>query len=244
MCRRTRVGKEKSYSQSSVTQRTYSEQGGNTECERRRRERERESESDFHSSPVQPHSLHQGFRTNMARRCLFWFLALLGLILFAVAASLFILLPNIIAERVKEVCIEINAASIISSSCAIFLSFFFSLSLYRPLQQLPLRNGSEALTKWKRVSVPIYLNVYVFNITNPEQVADHAPPMLQEVGPFVFDETREKDIEYSENATIFYHDLKTFFFNPNRSNLSLDAEVYVANIPLIVSVDLYSPSPL
>ena len=112
-------------------------------------------------------------------------------------------------------------------------SLFFP---HQSLQQLPLRNGSEALTKWKKVSVPIYLNVYVFNITNPEEVVKQAPPILQEIGPFVFDETREKDLVSRENATILYHDLKTFFFNAKRSNLSLDAEVYVANIPLIVSV--------
>ena len=102
-------------------------------------------------------------------------------------------------------------------------------------QQLPLRQDSEALAKWKRVSVPIYLNVYIFNINNPLEVERGFPANLTEIGPFVFFETREKDIESINDTTIFYHDLKTFFFDESRSKYSLDHEVTVVNVPLIVS---------
>ena len=101
-----------------------------------------------------------------------------------------------------------------------------------------MKNGSEALTKWKRVSVPIYLNVYVFNIKNPldlERGYDNVT--LEEIGPFVFYETREKNIDsFPNDTTIFYNDIKTFYFDSNRSKYSLDHEVTAINVPLVVSL--------
>lgn len=56
-------------------------------------------------------------------------------------------------------------------------------------------------------------------------------------GPFTFVETREKQIDSFSNdtTTIFYNDIKKFYFNPDLSDGTLDDEVDVLNVPLMVS---------
>lgn len=90
-----------------------------------------------------------------------------------------------------------------------------------------------------RVSVPIYLNVYVYDIKNPVEVQNGEDAQLEEVGPFVFYETREKEIDSMNQTNIFYHDLKTFYFDAQKSKYPLEMEVTVVNVPMIVSL-LYS----
>ncbi|KAI1286724.1 Lysosome membrane protein 2 [Halotydeus destructor] len=102
--------------------------------------------------------------------------------------------------------------------------------------QLPLRNGSASLTKWSRVTVPIYLKVYVFDIQNGDEVANNrAVPVLVQRGPYTFFETREKIVlDFSNDSeVIHYQDIKRFYFMPELSNGTLQDEVNFINVPLI-----------
>lgn len=64
---------------------------------------------------------------------------------------------------------------------------------------------------------------------------------MRERGPYVFRETREKEIiEWQNHSEILaYHDIKKFYFEPSLSAGSLDDEVSVINAPLVVSIITY-----
>ena len=88
------------------------------------------------------------------------------------------------------------------------------------------------------MTVPIYFKVYVFDVTNAADVTNrNAIPIVEQRGPFTFLEKRGKRIlEFTNDSEIIdYKDIKTFFFQPHLSNGSLDDEVSVINVPLMVS---------
>lgn len=93
------------------------------------------------------------------------------------------------------------------------------------------------MEKWSKVSVPIYLKVYIFDVVNGMQVESKGEePIVVERGPFVFYETREKHVVSIDNDSniIHYNDQKTFYFRQDLSNGSLDDHVNVVNVPLVV----------
>ena len=69
-------------------------------------------------------------------------------------------------------------------------------------------------------SNPLTLSVYLFNLTNPAATLAGARPVLAEVGPFVFLNTRVKtDIAWSADAsTLSYREWQSFAFQPPPSS--------------------------
>jgi len=49
-----------------------------------------------------------------------------------------------------------------------------------------LQNGTFQWKKWVSPDAKMYLKVYVFNVTNPEEVEHGGIPVLQELGPFTY----------------------------------------------------------
>lgn len=85
--------------------------------------------------------------------------------------------------------------------------------------------------------MPIYLRVYVFDIQNGYEVeSKNAVPVLVERGPYTFFETREKVVtSWNDTEQVSYKDVKTFYFDPELSNGTLDDMVSYINVPLVVS---------
>lgn len=53
--------------------------------------------------------------------------------------------------------------------------------------RLVLANGTQNYDNWKESPIPIYMEIYFFNWTNPEQVHNHTiKPSFVEMGPYVF----------------------------------------------------------
>lgn len=50
-----------------------------------------------------------------------------------------------------------------------------------------LVNGTEAYERWRKFPLAIQFKVYLFNVTNPEEVQNGANPVVQEVGPYVYE---------------------------------------------------------
>ncbi|XP_023944614.1 sensory neuron membrane protein 2 [Bicyclus anynana] len=98
-------------------------------------------------------------------------------------------------------------------------------------KNLQLENSSTMFEKWRVVPVPLTFKIYVFNVTNTDEVNEGAKPALDEIGPFVYKEYREKRIlGYGENDTIRYMLKKTFYFDEEASApLTQDDEVTVIN---------------
>jgi hypothetical protein len=60
--------------------------------------------------------------------------------------------------------------------------------LREKLQQLKLENGTQVYSLWAEAPIPIYLEMYFFNLTNPDAVQKgHEKPNLVEMGPYVYE---------------------------------------------------------
>nr|AXU25119.1 sensory neuron membrane protein 2-2 [Cyrtorhinus lividipennis] len=85
---------------------------------------------------------------------------------------------------------------------------------------LALNNGTDAYDRFVKLPVPLYFSVYFFNLVNPEGVFEGQKPIVQEVGPWVYKETREKfNVEFDdEKDTAKYQQRTNFEFDPERSH--------------------------
>jgi hypothetical protein len=55
------------------------------------------------------------------------------------------------------------------------------------LQQKALKPGNEMRDFYLKLPIPLDFRVYLFNVTNPEEVREGRKPILQEVGPFCYE---------------------------------------------------------
>ncbi|XP_034102036.1 sensory neuron membrane protein 1-like [Drosophila albomicans] len=80
-----------------------------------------------------------------------------------------------------------------------------------------LKPGSETRQMWEKLPFPMIFKLYVFNVSNPQEIEAGGKPRLQEVGPLVFEEWKDKfdvlDIE-EENA-ISFKMRNTFILRPD-----------------------------
>lgn len=99
--------------------------------------------------------------------------------------------------------------------------------------QLTIVKGSDAYTRYTESKVPLQVKMYMFNVTNPDEVSkDGAKPILAQVGPFALTERRKKDVISisSDKTTLDYKLIRTYYFNPNES-VSLDSIITLPNAP-------------
>nr|WLL73948.1 sensory neuron membrane protein [Leucinodes orbonalis] len=81
-------------------------------------------------------------------------------------------------------------------------------------QNVQIDNSSAMFEKWRKLPMPLIFKIYVFNVTNPEDINTGARPKLQEIGPYVYKEYRERTVlGYGENDTVKYMLKKTFEFD-------------------------------
>lgn len=83
------------------------------------------------------------------------------------------------SQTVRAGCVPLSA-SIFKPSCLTHSPFVF-LS-----QNIVLRNGSETFDSWKKPPLPVYIQFYFFNVTNPEEILRGETPRLEEVGPYTY----------------------------------------------------------
>lgn len=103
-------------------------------------------------------------------------------------------------------------------------------------QEMQLSPGSKSFQHWKETPVPMYIDIYFHNWTNPEDI-QHEKPMFNQMGPYRFYEKRTKvDIGWNDNGTVSYRQTRHWFFDPKHSNGSLRDQVTNVNmVPLTVA---------
>merc|ERR1711935_840292 len=119
--------------------------------------------------------------------------------------------------------------------------------------QFNLEEGSESSAEffkmWENPSdegIEIYVQAMLWNLTNPAEVAEGAPPDLQLVGPWTYLEDRQKfDFEYVDDGEILKYKVnKTYAYVDNPCKAPLlpftamcsmpeDMVLTTLNIPLI-----------
>uniref|UniRef100_A0A1B0FQW6 Uncharacterized protein n=1 Tax=Glossina morsitans morsitans TaxID=37546 RepID=A0A1B0FQW6_GLOMM len=115
----------------------------------------------------------------------------------------------------------------------IFSSTLFDKYLENELQLKP--NNSVTKT-WIKPDVNISLDVYLFNWTNSHEFLDpRIKPQFQQVGPYGYDEVPFKSILkwHSDDNTLEYHKLHTFYFNETRTKGSLQDRITSINALLV-----------
>lgn len=100
------------------------------------------------------------------------------------------------------------------------------------------RPSSKSFPAWSKPSLPIYMKFHFFNVTNVDDVMAGAKPIVNEVGPYVYLEKREKtNITFNDdNSEVSYNEKITFFFEPEMSAGSEDDLVSNYNLPYIGTI--------
>nr|XP_056715064.1 scavenger receptor class B member 1 [Euleptes europaea] len=84
---------------------------------------------------------------------------------------------------------------------------------------------------WKDLPVPFYFSIYLFEVLNPDKVLVGMKPAVQQRGPYVYREYREKNnITFHENGTVSYREYRHFHFQPDMSNGTEEDYVLIPNV--------------
>ncbi|CAN8006198.1 unnamed protein product, partial [Ixodes hexagonus] len=102
-------------------------------------------------------------------------------------------------------------------------------------KRLPLVNGTEAFELWRNIPLPAFQKVYFFNLTNPNEFLHKGQkPKLHEVGPYTFRVSMVKtNIVWHPNGTVSYREVRTFYFDREKSVGGQDDVIVSVNGPLV-----------
>nr|ALR72544.1 sensory neuron membrane protein SNMP2 [Colaphellus bowringi] len=104
-------------------------------------------------------------------------------------------------------------------------------------KKLRLENNTEQWDRFVELPVPLNLNVFVFNVTNSDEVTNNkATPILQEIGPYCYEERITRKI-LSANSTedsITYEQSFNITFDEKRSGQWKESDKIVMVNPLFL----------
>ncbi|XP_018327456.1 protein croquemort isoform X2 [Agrilus planipennis] len=107
---------------------------------------------------------------------------------------------------------------------------------------LTLTNTSKGYNMWKKTPIPMYLELYLYNWTNADEVIASnfdIKPNFQECGPYVYEEVHTRvNLKWHENGTLTYQQKRTWQFVPELTNGSLEDEI--VNVNVIVATVAYN----
>ncbi|XP_011870818.1 PREDICTED: scavenger receptor class B member 1-like isoform X2 [Vollenhovia emeryi] len=110
------------------------------------------------------------------------------------------------------------------------------------LEMLP---HSWLFTLWKVPPVDMYLNVYVFNITNPIEFLNGEEKLkVQEIGPYVYQEFLVNDnVTFNDNGTMTYIPRRTIAYVPEMSVGDPSEDIInIPNLPFLGASSALSDS--
>ncbi|EFN79581.1 scavenger receptor class B member 1 [Harpegnathos saltator] len=101
---------------------------------------------------------------------------------------------------------------------------------------IEMRPNSFLFRIWQKPPVDIYINVYIFNITNPvEFLSGKEKLKVQEIGPYVYQEILENNnVTFNDNGTMTFIPKRTVVFIPELSiNDPKKDFVKIPNVPFL-----------
>lgn len=106
------------------------------------------------------------------------------------------------------------------------------------LQQLVLKPGSKSYGFWTEPPQPLYLDIYLWNWTNPHDIRNKSiKPTFEQIGPFRFQEFPSKtNVNFHDNATVSYRKSSKYFFVPEDSKGQLHDVITSLNVISLVSI--------
>jgi hypothetical protein len=114
----------------------------------------------------------------------------------------------------------------------VFLFSWNTILSYFINREMSLFPGSKAYELWKKSPVPVVMDMFVFNCTNPDQLLEkNYKPEVVQMGPYRFHEIDEKvNITWNPNHTVTYQNVRRWNFDPENSNGSLNDIVTTLNV--------------
>ncbi|KAF7992411.1 hypothetical protein HCN44_001736 [Aphidius gifuensis] len=107
-------------------------------------------------------------------------------------------------------------------------------------KQIALKPGADMRFMWSQTPFPLDFRIYLFNITNADEIKNGAKPIVQEVGPFFYDEWKEKVdlVDREEDDTVEYNNKATWIFNKKKSGKGLheDLELVFPHVMILSMV--------
>lgn len=98
--------------------------------------------------------------------------------------------------------------------------------------KLVIKPGSTNYDNWIRTPIPMFLEIYLFNWTNADQLGNRSvKPHFVEVGPYTFSELHERvNLVWNDNGTVTFQQRRTWHFVPELSKGSLDDVITNLNV--------------
>ncbi|KAK3591350.1 hypothetical protein CHS0354_040311 [Potamilus streckersoni] len=85
---------------------------------------------------------------------------------------------------------------------------------------------------WKDYPIPIYMQFYIFHVTNPERVLQGKKPRLKQTGPYTYSEKRFKfNITFNPNGTVTYRQKRVFQFLRDKS-VGNESDIFTSPNPM------------
>ena len=105
---------------------------------------------------------------------------------------------------------------------------------------MTLEPDSYSFDLWKELPIPLYMQLYFFNVTNYKDIENRVPgakPILEEVGPYTWRQYQTMvNISWNDaNDTITYMQNKWWEWQPDMSNGTLDDIIAAINVVALVS---------
>ncbi|XP_058819875.1 protein croquemort-like [Topomyia yanbarensis] len=99
--------------------------------------------------------------------------------------------------------------------------------------KLVIKNGSVNYQNWIRTPIPMFLEIYMFNWTNPDELHRYpeVKPHFEEMGPYVFHEVHERvGLVWNNNNTVTFNQRRTWHFDQDLSKGFLNDTVTNLNV--------------
>ncbi|KAG9510949.1 Lysosome membrane protein 2 [Fragariocoptes setiger] len=123
--------------------------------------------------------------------------------------------------------------------CGIFGSITMPKLIDEKIRKtLVIVEGSEGYKKFVSSPVPMQAQVYLFNVTNAEELLDYdVKPKLEQVGPFFLTESRRKEIVKfnDKNTTLDYRLYRTYYFEADKS-APLSSVITIPNVAAFTAI--------
>lgn len=152
-------------------------------------------------------------------------------------------------KRVQLFSIIVTSSVILTILVILFFFNYPALVKKRIIDAVIFKNGSEAMSRFITTEEikNLRLSFYLFNVTNPTDVVDFGAKInLQEVGPFVYDELKVKDLTDNNQTSglISYKLRKRYVFNRDLSVADADKLIITwPNVPLLVTTAFLEKLP-
>ncbi|CAH8823642.1 unnamed protein product [Trichobilharzia szidati] len=138
---------------------------------------------------------------------------------------------------------------IIVFSVLIFLSLL-SLCILHPFisylitRQTRIIPGSVVYPEWLQPSIPVYIQFYLFNLTNPVEFQAGEKPRVEQLGPYTYRERRVKFNVSMVNEFISYREMKQYYFDKHLSNGTEMDVITGVNLAFVTIADKMNSMPL